>query len=206
MERPSAISVKTACSRSVSSCSGSRARWRVTSARTRSGSSTSSPRVTRCSASTSWPSSTASGGFWSPSRISDSGSVGGLWDYLGSHPDNAARFSRAMGYVTSRPLAALTAAGYRPPPGQRIVDVGGSRGRCWPGSSRRYPRLPGWCLTEPNRWRRLRATWPPLGSRILEEHRKLIEPAGYALTGEVPLGATTTAQQSPWQVLEFRRD
>ena len=42
--------------------------------------------------------------------------------------------------------------------------------------------------------------------RTLEEHRKLIEPAGYALTREVPLGATTTAQQPPWQVLEFRRD
>ena len=42
--------------------------------------------------------------------------------------------------------------------------------------------------------------------RTLEEHRKLIEPAGYALTREVPLGATATAQQPPWQVLEFRRD
>lgn len=53
---------------------------------------------------------------------------GGLWDYLGSHPDHAARFSRAMGCVTSRLLAAMSAAGYRPPPCQRIVDVGGSRG------------------------------------------------------------------------------
>lgn len=32
-----------------------------------------------------------------------------------------------MGYVTAWLLAALTAAGYRPPPGRRIVDVGGSR-------------------------------------------------------------------------------
>jgi hypothetical protein len=53
---------------------------------------------------------------------------GGFWDYLGSHPEDTARFSRAMGYATSRLLEALTAAGYRPPPCQRIIDVGGNRG------------------------------------------------------------------------------
>jgi hypothetical protein len=42
--------------------------------------------------------------------------------------------------------------------------------------------------------------------RTLEEHRALIEPAGYTLTREVPVGATTAGQQPPWQVLEFRRD
>ena len=50
-------------------------------------------------------------------------------------------------------------------PGQRIVDVDGSRGRCWPGSSRRFPELPGRCPAGPNRWRRLRTTWPSAGSR-----------------------------------------
>jgi hypothetical protein len=53
---------------------------------------------------------------------------GGFWDYLGNHPEQVASFSRAMGFVTSRMLAALTAAGYRPPRCQRIVDVGGNRG------------------------------------------------------------------------------
>jgi hypothetical protein len=58
----------------------------------------------------------------------DPATPGGIWDYLGSHPEQATRFFRAMGYVTSRMLAALTAADYRPPACQRIVDVGGSRG------------------------------------------------------------------------------
>ena len=46
-----------------------------------------------------------------------------------------------------------------------------------------------------------------LGSRerTLEEHRELIEPAGYAFTREVPVGAPT-GQQPPWKILEFRRD
>jgi hypothetical protein len=58
----------------------------------------------------------------------DPAAPGGMWDYLGSHPAQAASFVRAMGYVTSRMLAALAAAGYRPPECRRIVDVGGSRG------------------------------------------------------------------------------
>jgi predicted O-methyltransferase YrrM len=58
----------------------------------------------------------------------DPAAPGGIYDYLSSRPEQAARFFRAMGYVTSRMLAALTAADYRPPAGQRIVDVGGSRG------------------------------------------------------------------------------
>lgn len=33
-----------------------------------------------------------------------------------------------MSFVTSRVLAGLTAAGYRPPACRRIVDVGGNRG------------------------------------------------------------------------------
>jgi SAM-dependent methyltransferase len=214
---------------------------------------------------------------------------GGLWDYLGSHPDNAARFSRAMGYVTSRLLAALTAANYRPPPCQRIVDVGGSRGTllAWflnavPGATGvvldraeslaaapdylssagvadRTGLVAGNFLTEVpdgdlhllsqvmHNWddqnvRQIAGNCaraarpggslvlieyaiPPVPEpanghlqdilmmvlfggreRTLEEHRKLIEPAGYTFTREVSLGATATGQQAPWHVLEFRRD
>jgi len=61
-------------------------------------------------------------------RKVDPAAPGGLWEYLGSHPADAARFSRAMGYITARMLAALTASDYRPPPCRRIVDAGGSRG------------------------------------------------------------------------------
>lgn len=61
-------------------------------------------------------------------RTVDPAVPGGFWDYLGDHPAEVAKFSRAMGYVTSRLLAALTDAGYRPPSVSRVVDVGGSRG------------------------------------------------------------------------------
>lgn len=49
-------------------------------------------------------------------RRVDPAAPGGMWDYFGSHPADTVKFSRAMGYVTSRLLAAMTAAGYRPPP------------------------------------------------------------------------------------------
>lgn len=52
----------------------------------------------------------------------------GVWDYFGHHPVDTVKFSRAMGYATARMLSGMTAAGYRPPPGGRVVDVGGSRG------------------------------------------------------------------------------
>ena len=61
-------------------------------------------------------------------RRVDPAAPGGMWDYFSSHPADTVKFSRAMGYVTSRLLAAMTAAGYRPPPARRIVDVGGNRG------------------------------------------------------------------------------
>ena len=51
-----------------------------------------------------------------------------MWDYVQSHPDDAARFAGAMGRQTTALAGYLRAAGYAPPPGQRIVDVGGSRG------------------------------------------------------------------------------
>lgn len=54
---------------------------------------------------------------------------GGFWDWLGEHPRGVAGFAGAMGYVTSRVLAGLTAIDYRPPDGvRRVVDVGGNRG------------------------------------------------------------------------------
>ena len=40
--------------------------------------------------------------------------------------------------------------------------------------------------------------------RTLDEHRGLIEPAGYTFTREAPVGAPP-GQQPPWRLLEFRR-
>lgn len=41
--------------------------------------------------------------------------------------------------------------------------------------------------------------------RTLEEYQAVIEPAGYTLAREVPIGATNGGQP-PWKVLEFRLD
>ncbi len=212
---------------------------------------------------------------------------GGVWDYFGSHPADTVKFSRAMGYATSRLLVAMTAAGYQPPPAARIVDVGGSRGTllAWflaaapeatgvlfdraeslvaapgylasAGVADRAELVPGNFLTEVpggdlhvlcqvlHNWddenvsriagncaRAARPggslvvidyVLPPVaepvigqimdvlmmvlvggGERTLEEHRGLIEPAGYTFTREVPIGAAA-GQQPPWRLLEFRR-
>ena len=212
---------------------------------------------------------------------------GGVWDYFGSHPADTVKFSRAMGYATSRLLAAMTAANYRPPSARCIVDVGGSRGTllAWflkavpeatgvlfdrpeslatapdylasAGVADRTELVPGSFLTEVpdgdlhvlshvlHNWddenvRRIVANCaraarpggslvvieyvlPPvpepvvgqvmdvlmmvvLGGkeRTLDEHRGLIEPAGYTFTREVPVGAPA-GQQPPWRLLEFRR-
>ena len=51
-----------------------------------------------------------------------------MWDYVQAHPDAAARFAGAMGVQTTALAGYLRTAGYAPPPCQRIVDVGGSRG------------------------------------------------------------------------------
>jgi SAM-dependent methyltransferase len=51
-----------------------------------------------------------------------------MWDYVQAHPDAAARFAGAMERQTSTLTGYLRTAGYAPPPCQRIVDVGGSRG------------------------------------------------------------------------------
>lgn len=212
---------------------------------------------------------------------------GGIWDYFGSHPADTVKFSRAMGYATSRLLAAMTGAGYRPPSARRIVDVGGNRGTmlAWflkalpeatgvlfdrpesltvapgylasAGVADRTELVPGNFLTEVpdgdvhvlsqvlHNWddenvRRIVANCaraarpdgslvvieyvlPPVPQpvvghvmdvlmmvlvggreRTLEEHRALIEPAGYTFTREVPVGAPP-GQQPPWRLLEFRR-
>ena len=213
---------------------------------------------------------------------------GGIWDYFGSHPADTARFSRAMGYATARLLAAMTAAGYRPPSARRIVDVGGNRGTmlAWfleavPGAAGvlfdrpesltmapgvlaaagvadRTELVPGSFLAEVpdgdlhvlsqvlHNWddenvRRIVANCaraarpdgslvvieyvlPPVPEpvvghvmdllmmvlvggreRTLEEHRGLIEPAGYTFAAEVFLGAPA-GQRPPWRLLEFRRN
>jgi hypothetical protein len=213
---------------------------------------------------------------------------GGFWDFLGSHPEDTARFSRAMGYITSRLLAAMTAAGYRPPPSQRIIDVGGNRGTllAWfleavPGATgvvfdrpESLAAAPGYLasagvadradlaagsfLTEvpdgdlhllcqvlhnwdddnvrliagncaraarPGGWLVVIEYVLPTGpepaaghmmdmimmalvggrERTLEEHRGLIEPAGYTLARQVSVGSHA-GWQPPWSVLEFRRD
>jgi SAM-dependent methyltransferase len=212
---------------------------------------------------------------------------GGVWDYFGSHAGDAYRFSRAMGYATSRLLAGMTAAGYRPPSAQRVVDVGGSRGTVLAWFLRAVPAAAGVLFDRPeslaaapdflasagvadrtdlvtgnfltdvpdgdlhvlcqvlHNWDdenvRLivancaRATRPGgslvvieyalppapepvvgavldllmmvlLGGRerTLDEHRGLIEPAGYTFTREVPVGAPP-GQRAPWSLLEFRR-
>ncbi|HEY2239892.1 MAG TPA: methyltransferase [Streptosporangiaceae bacterium] len=51
-----------------------------------------------------------------------------MWDYVRAHPDAATRFAGAMGVQTAALTRYLRTAGYAPPPCQRIVDVGGSRG------------------------------------------------------------------------------
>ncbi len=51
-----------------------------------------------------------------------------MWDYVQAHPDAAARFAGAMEVQTTALAGYLRTAGYAPPPCQRIVDVGGSRG------------------------------------------------------------------------------
>jgi predicted O-methyltransferase YrrM len=221
-------------------------------------------------------------------RRVDPAAPGGMWDHFGSHPADTVKFSRAMGYVTSRLLAAMTAAAYRPPPARRIVDVGGNRGTvlAWflaaapeaagvlfdrpeslavapaflasAGVADRTELVPGNFLVEVpdgdlhvlghvvHNWddanvRRIVANCaraarpggalvvvefvlPPVPEqaigpvmdllmmllvggreRTVEEHRGLIEPAGYAFTREVPLGAPP-GQPPPWRLLEFRRD
>ena len=53
---------------------------------------------------------------------------GGIYEYYGRHPEEAAWFAQAMGRVTGMMVDQLTAAAFRPLVSGRIVDVGGSRG------------------------------------------------------------------------------
>jgi O-methyltransferase domain len=53
---------------------------------------------------------------------------GGLYEYYGKHPDEAAWFGRAMSRVTEAMVGELAASGFRPLASGRIVDLGGGRG------------------------------------------------------------------------------
>jgi predicted O-methyltransferase YrrM len=53
---------------------------------------------------------------------------GGIYEYYGQHPDEAAWFSRAMALVTGIMVDQLARTGFRPLASGRIVDVGGSQG------------------------------------------------------------------------------
>jgi SAM-dependent methyltransferase len=63
----------------------------------------------------------------SPDPVNPAG-PGGIYEYYGRHPDEAAWFARAMGRVTGMMVDQLAQAGFRPLASGRIVDVGGSRG------------------------------------------------------------------------------
>lgn len=53
---------------------------------------------------------------------------GGIYEYYGQHPEEAAWFARAMGLVTGLLVDQLAQTGFRPLATGRIVDVGGSVG------------------------------------------------------------------------------
>ena len=53
---------------------------------------------------------------------------GGIYEYYGQHPEEAAWFARAMGLVTGILVDQLAEAGFRPLASGRIVNVGGSVG------------------------------------------------------------------------------
>ncbi|WP_407565687.1 methyltransferase [Streptomyces sp. 184] len=217
----------------------------------------------------------------------DPAAPGGFWDYLGSHPGEAVKFARAMGYATSRLPGALGSAGYRPPPASRVVDVGGNRGTMLAWLLKALPEATGVIIDRPeamatapdflgaagvwgraelvpgsffnevpqgdlhllsrvlHNWddksvRRIVANCaaassrggslvvieyvlpsvpePTVGhlmdvmmmvlyggrERTLEQHQALIEPAGYALRKDFPVGAVNGGQP-PLRVLEFAR-
>ncbi|MFW6691049.1 methyltransferase [Streptomyces sp. MAR4 CNX-425] len=217
----------------------------------------------------------------------DPAAPGGFWDYLGSHPGEAVKFARAMGYATSRVPGALAAAGYRPPAASRVVDVGGNRGTMLAWLLKELPEAAGVIIDRPeamatapdflgaagvkertelvpgsffnevppgdlhllsrvlHNWddasvRRIAGNCagasarggslvvieyvlpsvpePTVGhlmdvmmmvlyggrERTLEQHRALIEPAGYELRRDFPVGAVNGGQP-PLRVLEFSR-
>ncbi|MGI8447885.1 MAG: methyltransferase [Streptosporangiaceae bacterium] len=53
---------------------------------------------------------------------------GGIYEYYGQHPEEAAWFARAMALVTGIMVDQLASTGFRPLACGRIVDVGGSQG------------------------------------------------------------------------------
>jgi hypothetical protein len=69
--------------------------------------------------------------------------VENTWAYFEQHPADAAWFARAMGEVTAAVVSRMAVTGYAPPPAERIVDVGGSRGTLLAGLLRSAPAARG---------------------------------------------------------------
>ena len=107
-------------------------------------------------------------------------------DYVRAHPDAATRFAGAMGVQTTALTGYLRTAGYAPPPCQRIVDVGGSRGI-----------LLSYLLDI------LMMTVEAGGERTREDFQTLMASAGYQFSREAPV--TSPGRTLPQRVLEFRR-
>lgn len=221
-------------------------------------------------------------------RQVDPSAPGGFWEYLGTHPQEAVRFSRAMGAATSRLLVSLSGSGYRPPSSKRVIDVGGNRGTVLAWLLRELPEADGVVFDRPEALRttaeylaamgvadrtepvggsfftevpegdlhvlsRVLHNWdddrarviigncakaarpggslvlieyvlpsepvPTVGhlmdvlmmvlyggrERTVEEHRALVEPAGYTFTRDVPVGAVG-GRAAPVRILEFRKE
>jgi len=74
---------------------------------------------------------------------------GGIYEYYGRHPEEAAWFARAMGLVTGIMVDQLARTGFRPLASGRIVDVGGSRGTLLAYLLRALPSARGVLLDRP---------------------------------------------------------
>jgi SAM-dependent methyltransferase len=74
---------------------------------------------------------------------------GGIYEYYGQHPEEAAWFARAMGLVTGIMVDQLARTGFRPLASGRIVDVGGSRGTLLAYLLRALPSARGVLLDRP---------------------------------------------------------
>jgi O-methyltransferase domain len=68
---------------------------------------------------------------------------GGIYEYYGQHPDEAAWFSRAMALVSGIMVDQLARTGFRPLASGRIIDVGGSQGTVLAYLLQALPSAPG---------------------------------------------------------------
>ena len=68
---------------------------------------------------------------------------GGIYDYYGQHPEEAAWFARAMALVTGIMADQLARTSFRPLASGRIVDVGGSQGTVLAYLLRAFPAARG---------------------------------------------------------------